>query len=64
MPSGICSTIILIYFNTILQSSRLSTVARASSQIGAYAAALSRIFQTPVKARYLYFFDCGEAVEV
>ena len=33
-------------------------------QIGAYAAALSRIFQTPVKARYLYFFDCGEAVEV
>ena len=33
-------------------------------QIGAYAAALSRIFQTPVKARSLYFFDCGEAVEV
>ncbi len=33
-------------------------------QIGAYAAALSRIFQTPVKARYLYFFDCGKAVEV
>ena len=33
-------------------------------QIGAYAAALSRIFQTPVKACYLYFFDCGAAVKV
>ncbi len=28
-------------------------------QIGAYAAALSRIFQTPVKARYLYFLTAA-----
>lgn len=33
-------------------------------QLQAYAKALSRIFQMPVKAKYLYFFDCDTAVEV
>ena len=33
-------------------------------QLNAYAQALSRIYAMPVKAKYLYFFDAGQAVEV
>ncbi len=33
-------------------------------QLEAYAQALSRIFEKPVREKYLYFFDCGEAVRV
>ena len=33
-------------------------------QLEAYAQALSRIFEKPVREEYLYFFDCGEAVRV
>ena len=33
-------------------------------QLEAYAQALSRIFEKPVREKYLYFFDCGAAVQV
>ena len=36
--------------------------ARYAPQLAAYAAALSRIFQRPVKETLLYFFDCDAAV--
>ena len=36
--------------------------ARYAPQLAAYAAALSRIFERPVKETLLYFFDCDAAV--
>ena len=36
--------------------------ARYAPQLAAYAAALSRIFERPVKENLLYFFDCDAAV--
>ena len=38
--------------------------AHYAPQLAAYAEALGRIYQLPVKQTYLYFFDCGEAVEL
>ena len=36
--------------------------ARYAPQLAAYAAALSRIFERPVKETLIYFFDCDAAV--
>ena len=45
-----------------------STVAAAAEryrlQVQTYAEALSRIYEMPVKAKYLYFFQLGRFVEV
>ena len=37
---------------------------RYMPQLHAYAGALSRIYEMPVKAKYLYFFQLGRFVEV
>ena len=36
--------------------------ARYAPQLAAYAAALTRIFECPVRESILYFFDCDRAV--
>ncbi len=41
-----------------------SRAAQYAPQLTAYAEALSRIYQLPVRQTYLYFFDTGEAIEL
>ena len=42
----------------------LPRAAQYAPQLAAYAEALGRIYQLPVKQTYLYFFDTGEAIEL
>ena len=41
-----------------------SRAAQYAPQLTAYAEALGRIYQLPVRQTYLYFFDTGEAIEL
>ena len=58
--------IIVIDFKTdyVTDDSIEIVVDRYRSQIGAYAEALSRIYQMPVKDKYLYLFHLDRFVQV
>ena len=58
--------IVIIDFKTdhVIDGELQKSVDRYSGQVDAYARALSRIYQRPVKEKWLYFFSIGEFVGV
>lgn len=57
--------LVIVDFKTDRTAGRLEEkTADYAPQLSAYALALSRIYGQPVKAKYLYFFDAGQAVEL
>ena len=58
--------IVIIDFKTdhVIDGELQKSVDRCSGQVDAYARALSRIYQRPVKEKWLYFFSIGEFVGV
>jgi len=57
--------LVLVDFKTDRVENRLEErTARYTPQLTAYAEALGRIFESPVKEKYLYFFDAGREVPV
>lgn len=60
-PEGI---VILDFKTDYINDDLRQKAARYAPQLHAYADALSRIYEIPVKRSILYFFSAGEAVEV
>ena len=58
--------IIVLDFKTdhVTESTVAAAAERYRLQVQTYAEALSRIYEMPVKAKYLYFFQLGRFVEV
>jgi ATP-dependent helicase/nuclease subunit A len=58
--------IILVDFKTdrVSEETLDLKVQRYKSQVDAYAGALARIYEKPVKEKYLYFFHMNRAVKV
>ena len=58
--------IVVLDFKTdhVTESTVAAAAERYRLQVQTYAEALSRIYEMPVKAKYLYFFQLGRFVEV
>ncbi len=60
-PDGI---VILDFKTDYIDGDLQQKAERYAPQLHAYAAALSRIFQTPVKKTILYFFSANQPIEI
>ena len=61
-PDGI--TVVDFKTDYVTQDTVLSAAQRYEDQVRIYAGALSRIYEMPIKAAYLYFFHIGEFVPI